>query len=218
MTHSRTVRALAVVFAATFAGAFAGAFATASGQHVAEPLRSYARPDSKLWLAGSTNIGSWSCQAKTFEAYIETDTTDAPRALHASQRIELKVAIRALDCGNKRMTADIFRALRDTGSAPAYVIGEFEVRDRGTGDTVAVRATGTLTVAGASRPIALEILSRRRSDDVLEAVGSVPLLMTDYGVTPPRAMLGLVRARDALEIHFALFFSSMPADRAQIPR
>jgi polyisoprenoid-binding protein YceI len=186
------------------------AFATASAQHVVEPLRSYAQSDSKLWLAGTTNVGSWSCHAKAFEAYVEIDTSDASRELHAPQRIELKVAIRALECGNKRMTADIYRALRDTGSAPAYVVGAFDARQSEDGDTLAVHATGTLTVAGVARPIALDIRTRRRADGVTEAVGSVPVLMTDYGVTRPRAMFGLVRARDALEIRFELHFSSTP--------
>ena len=199
---TRGIRVLATIFLT--------AFATTSAQGVAGASRSYARPDSKLWLAGTTNVGSWSCQAKTFEAVVEFDTNTAPRAVHTSQRIALTVAVRALDCANRGMTTELHRALRDTGRAPAYVIGAFEMRDGEGGDTVAVRATGTLTVAGVSRPIVLLVRSRRRSDGVLEAAGSVPLLMTDYGVTPPRAMLGLVRARDALEIHFVLLFSSMP--------
>jgi polyisoprenoid-binding protein YceI len=194
-------------FRSALALALAAAFPPAAAQRVAEPLRSFAQPESKLWLEGTTNIGSWSCQANAFEAYVELDTTDAPRAF---QRIELKVAVRALDCGNKRMTADIYRALRDTGSTPAYVVGQFAMRNGAADDTAAVHVAGTLTVAGVARPIALDLIARRRADGTREAAGVVPLLMTDYGVTPPRAMFGLIRARDALQIRFDLFFPSAP--------
>jgi polyisoprenoid-binding protein YceI len=172
-------------------------------QRSAEPPRAYARPESKLWLEGTTNLGPWSCNARSFEAYIDADDTDASRA---SQRIGLKVAIRALDCGNSRMTDVISRALRDTGSTPAYVTGRFEMRSSTSNDTSTVHVSGSVTVAGVTRPIALDLFTRRRADGTREAVGVVPLLMTDFGVTPPRAMLGLIRARDELRIRFDLVF------------
>jgi polyisoprenoid-binding protein YceI len=56
----------------------------------------------------------------------------------------------------------------------------------------AVKALGTLRIAGVERDVTLDLKTRRK-DDTLVVSGQLALLMTDYGITPPKAMLGMLK-------------------------
>lgn len=56
--------------------------------------------------------------------------------------------------------------------------------DLDTGATVTATATGRLTLHGVSRPVTITI-SGRRTGPVLEAVGSIPVTFSDWGIATP---------------------------------
>ena len=74
---------------------------------------------------------------------------------------------------------------------------------RGTG----VRALGTLTIAGVSKEVVLD-LAAKRSGSNLSVVGEIPLLMTDYGVTPPKAMMGMMKTDPKVVIKLDLVLAA----------
>jgi hypothetical protein len=55
-----------------------------------------------------------------------------------------------------------------------------------------VKAIGTLRIAGVEREIALDLKTQRK-DSTLTVTGEIPILMTDYGIVPPKAMLGMLK-------------------------
>jgi len=65
------------------------------------------------------------------------------------------------------------------------------------------RLAGELTLHGETRRIALPI-SVRDDAGTLTASGSVRVAQSDYGITPYRALLGLVRNQDEVEIVFTV--------------
>jgi hypothetical protein len=56
----------------------------------------------------------------------------------------------------------------------------------------ALRAIGTLSIAGVEREVSLD-LKTQRTESTFTVTGDVPLLMTDFGITPPKAMLGMLK-------------------------
>jgi hypothetical protein len=56
----------------------------------------------------------------------------------------------------------------------------------------ALRGIGVLKIAGVEREIALDITTERKSS-TLSVQGQVQLLMTDFGIKPPTAMLGMLK-------------------------
>ena len=78
--------------------------------------------------------------------------------------------------------------------------------ENGTGETpgaIPLRASGRLTIAGVAREIALDVKAVRGGRSVV-LNGGVELLMTDFGVTPPKAMLGVVTADPGVYVRFYL--------------
>jgi polyisoprenoid-binding protein YceI len=75
------------------------------------------------------------------------------------------------------------------------------VRFEAKADAGPTRAVGVLTIAGVEREVALA-LSTKRAGATLTVQGSLDLLMTDYGVTPPKAMLGMLKTDPKVTITF----------------
>jgi polyisoprenoid-binding protein YceI len=65
----------------------------------------------------------------------------------------------------------------------------------------ALKGVGTLRIAGVEREVALSLTTERR-EGVLVVKGSLPLLMTDYGIKPPVAMLGMLKTDPKVTVSF----------------
>ena len=64
-----------------------------------------------------------------------------------------------------------------------------------------LRAIGVLRVAGVDRQVAIDITTERK-DATLLVKGTLALLMTDFGVTPPKAMMGMLKTDPKVTITF----------------
>jgi polyisoprenoid-binding protein YceI len=65
----------------------------------------------------------------------------------------------------------------------------------------AFRAIGVLQIAGAEREISLDLTTERK-DTTLKVQGRVLLLMTDFGIKPPTAMLGMLKTDPKVTVTF----------------
>jgi hypothetical protein len=71
----------------------------------------------------------------------------------------------------------------------------------GTGAPGALRAVGVLRIAGVEREIALDLVIERL-DATLSITGEAQLLMTDFGIKPPKAMLGMLKTDPKVTVRF----------------
>jgi polyisoprenoid-binding protein YceI len=71
------------------------------------------------------------------------------------------------------------------------------------GSGTSYRATGLLTAAGVEKEVALA-LQVRRADAVLVITGTTDLSMTDFGITPPTARLGMLKTNPQVKIRIEL--------------
>jgi polyisoprenoid-binding protein YceI len=72
---------------------------------------------------------------------------------------------------------------------------------RMTGEPGALKAIGLLKIAGVEREVTLPLKTSRKGAGLLVA-GSIDMLMTDYGIAPPKAMLGMVKASPKVTVSF----------------
>ena len=59
-----------------------------------------------------------------------------------------------------------------------------------------------LKIAGVEREVALDLKTDRNGLDAHRAPANVQLLMTDYGITPPKAMLGMLKTDPKVTVTF----------------
>ena len=67
----------------------------------------------------------------------------------------------------------------------------------------ALRALGSLTIAGVTKDVTLDLTAKRTGAN-LSLAGEVPLLMTDYGIKPPKAMMGMMKTDPKIVIRVDL--------------
>jgi polyisoprenoid-binding protein YceI len=65
----------------------------------------------------------------------------------------------------------------------------------------ALRAVGVLKIAGVEKEVAFD-LKTAVTGATLTVSGDVPLLMTDFGITPPKAMLGMLKTDNRITVKF----------------
>ena len=69
------------------------------------------------------------------------------------------------------------------------------------GPAGALKSLGVLTIAGVAREVALD-LKTQRTEAGLIVKGAVPILMTDYGIKPPTAMMGMLKTDPKVTVSF----------------
>lgn len=70
-----------------------------------------------------------------------------------------------------------------------------------------LQAVGTLRIAGVVREVTLPIKTALK-DGALTVTGELPLLMTDYGIAPPKAMLGMLKTDPKVVVTFEVVLSA----------
>lgn len=70
-----------------------------------------------------------------------------------------------------------------------------------------LQAVGSLRIAGVAREVTLPIKTTLK-DSVLTVTGELPLLMTDFGITPPKAMLGMLKTDPKVVVSFEVALST----------
>lgn len=185
---------------------------------------------SRLVLLGSSNVTDWRCSGTTIDGRMDV-AAPLDRINHVIDRIEdgdvarldprnpaipqptfqLRVPVTSLRCGNRQMERDMYRALR-ADQNPAI---EFRFASLASGvdhdiDAGRYRATidGVLTLAGAKRTVKIPVEAQRVARDSFRLRARLPLRMTDFRITPPTALFGMVKAKDDLVVQFDLYLQT----------
>ena len=67
-----------------------------------------------------------------------------------------------------------------------------------------VKSSGSLTIAGITKPVVLMAACSVLADRSITCTGTDKLLMTDYQIKPPTYMLGALKTGNALTIDFTM--------------
>lgn len=185
-------------------------------------------PGSRAELQGSTSVGSWtsrstdiqgqillSTQADAIEDLFDrihnvdpTPALDLP--LRAAPIAKISVPVDSLHGDSAGMDHDMRQALK-AGEHP-FIQFDYQRVERATvisdpanhQSELKLRVSGNLTLAGVTRPIAMDAIVRRDSRRHFRAEAQATLMMSDFGVTPPVALFGLIKAGDKVHVVFEL--------------
>jgi polyisoprenoid-binding protein YceI len=170
----------------------------------ATPLRLGVRPDSRLWLEGSSNVRDWRCDATSLDASIDIDRAAEQAGETRVRRVQVRVPTYSLTCGRSQMDHIMYKALHvDDEPDCRQIIGRFEVvTDDDAQQSLVMQ--GTLRVAGRERVVRVPVQLEELPDGTMRARGSLPILMTDYGISPPTALFGVLRTENRIVVKFDL--------------
>jgi hypothetical protein len=173
---------------------------------------------STLTIRGSTSVGApWHCTASSVSARVAVAAAADSQAIPDVRGIALHVPVSALRCQSGLMERAMRRTIRaDVDTAAQAISGRFDIADDTPPPHLNQRYLfGALKVAGTERNVYLTATIDPQPDGTLRVRSRIPLALTDFGMTPPRVLFGIVRARDAVMVEVDL---SYPAPRYAVDR
>ena len=206
-----------------------------SGGVAANETRLAAAAGSSIQLKGSSNVAKWQCKG-TEIAVTMTIAAPIEKINDVINRVEngdiapwmsnpaggrlpqpdllVAIPISALRCtGGAPMERDLSRALK------ANLFPDMVFRFEGLGSGVThdidrghfrATITGSLSLAGVSHDLSFTGVARRLSPTRFHLAATLPTRMTDFGISPPTALFGVIKASNDLSVHFDLI---MKVDR-----
>ncbi len=177
---------------------------TAGWMTGADLLRLDVQPQSKLRVEGTSSIHAWTCDVSTFTGSIEADAagTQPASALEALSRAVITVPTSNLECKNGTMNKKTLEALKASKHPTIqYSLKDAQVQSEGSDGWTTMKATGLLKIAGVEKPVTMTVKGQK-VENGFRFTGETPLLMSDFDVDPPTAMLGTLKTGDRVTIHF----------------
>ncbi len=198
-------------------------------------------PDSpaEIELHGSSNLHRWTCTGsevkglvtanirpaklrRILQMWIQGDSEALEVARHepdVNVHVWLEVYPRNLDCPSRRMRLDLLRAVQvDEYPSITYWFSELTepptIVDRDSGRTFELEVAGYLFLAGQRRRNEHTTNVRQLDSTTLELSGTLSLNMKDYGIDPPTALMGLLRAHPEFDVAYRF---TVPLEGTLIP-
>ncbi|MDD2943254.1 MAG: hypothetical protein PHC51_09850 [bacterium] len=126
----------------------------------------------------------------------------------------LNVMVKSFDCGNRLMESDMYAAIK----ADAYP--QVRYRHFGLGvslaktvsqkQAVSIVSFGLLELAGVKKKVEIELTIERLDSGKFLLSGHKDLRMSDFDITPPTALFGLIKTSDNFRLTYALVAKSVP--------
>lgn len=189
-----------------------------SGAFAAEkaPLATTLGPGSVLWLEGTSTMHDFESKSKevSVELFRESgaaqpaDAAGLMAVIRSSGVLEVRVQVpvASLRSDKDALDKNLRKAMKaDQHPSVQFVLKNYSITPgAAANDTVAINAEGLLTVAGQERPVTLVARAYPAAEGVwLE--GSEKLLMSEYGIQPPKMFLGTLKVHDPITIHYRLY-------------
>jgi len=187
-------------------GALVIGLSATSAQQTVSPLKLVS---SRVSLAGTSNIHAYtatSTAARLVRLQVATgvlgpnvwEAIVKPGALEA---FEISIPAATLSSPKDGLDKNMHKALKVT-EHPDIVFRLTRIEGDAPG---ALRGVGVLKIAGVERAVTIA-LKTQTTDFTLTVTGEVSLLMTDFGIAPPKAMLGMLKTDPKVTITFETVF------------
>ena len=162
-------------------------------------------PGSNIRVNGATNINSFACDVINYDF---PDTLTCFRQVDKGQILpmsgKLQLDIEAFDCHNKMMTNDLRKTLQ-AKTYPKLIIRFISVNSFPDFKKPA-RITGVvdITLSGVTKRFEIDYLFTIDTQQVLHLKGERNINFSDFHLTPPSKLGGIIKAKDQLGVEFVL--------------
>jgi hypothetical protein len=163
--------------------------------------------NSSLSIQGRSNVNSFQCDVKE---YLRPDTILFYREDQQQQFIlkgGLIINVNEFDCHQRYMTGDLRRTLK-AQEFPQLRISLLSIGNFTTPNNRSVKGIMTITLAGITRKMEIDYAVQASNDGNLHLNGTRQVLFSDFGLTPPRKLAGLIKVEEQINVQFQLVLRS----------
>lgn len=148
------------------------------------------KAESTMKITGTSTLHDWESAVEDFTATCKMDGDQM-------QSASFEAKVESIKSGTRAMDQNTYKAM-DSGKFPKISFDSSDIITDGNHIIV----TGALTIAGESRIVRIKLNREQWTPESLNVSGTYTLNMSDYGIDPPRAMLGTIRTGDEVTIIF----------------
>lgn len=164
----------------------------------------------EVQINGSTNISDYQCsldqlpEKDTLEVYSYTKN-----GLFYLENAIVNLPTRHFLCDNKVMTDDFLEALKADEFPQISITFDYfklekPLHEQPIQNNVWVKYS--ITLAGVKKDFYTKYEEVKLEEDILFLKGTLKVKMTDFGIKPPTALLGAIKADDAITMRFNVRF------------
>lgn len=166
-------------------------------------------PESRVYIQGTSNVNHFTCDCSNeFEVRHYKVFQNAPSQLiFVDTKLYLPVSL--FDCKNRKMDRDLQKALK----AEQYPTVDLELTNLHINQTnlnllhdqwAMATAKVNITLAGVTKTQFVKVKVKRADSATLQIDGTKSLRMTDFEITPPEVLFGMIKVNDLITLHFDL--------------
>ena len=154
-------------------------------------------PQSRLWVEGTSSLHDWTMTVDEFIGDLEAS------AAQDVKDVTVTVPVSALKSDNSKMDRKAHDALK-AGSHPSitYTLDSAALAEGLQNGKFSLNTLGKLTIAGVTKPVSFSVKGEQLGDGRARYTGSTRVLMSDFNVKPPTAMLGTLKTGNEVTVHF----------------
>lgn len=164
--------------------------------------------NAKVTITGTTNVHGYTVMSSAIRltnakvGAFDGDLWALAQKPALVEAFDITIPVASLKSEKDGLDKNMYKALKaDKFADITFKAKSFEKTAKG------VKAIGTLTISGVAKDIALDLAVARAGSN-LSIVGEVPLMMTDYGVVPPKAMMGMMKTDPKVVIRIELVLAA----------
>jgi len=143
-------------------------------------------------ITGTSTVHDWEIDVTSFSA-------KAVLKGESIEKVEFSAEVESLKSGTSSMDNNTYKAL----NADKYPTIKFRGKNM-TGNNGKINIKGDLTISGVTKPVAFKATQERWAEQSMTFKGTYTFNMSDFGVDPPRALLGTIRTGDEITIDFKI--------------
>ena len=159
--------------------------------------------DFSLTIKGTSNVHDWQSNARVLNGTSELSISDD--GYLTIQSCEVTVPVKSIKSKKGSIMDKKTRKALSEKEYPniTYSLKRFTPILLSENDFRS-NTTGDLTVSGVTKSVDIEVIGKSIDDQTIELSSTVNLKMTDFGISPPTALMGTMKTGDDITIEFQI--------------
>ncbi|MBO6795324.1 MAG: YceI family protein [Balneolaceae bacterium] len=158
------------------------------------------KSQSTVSILGTSTVHDWESVVEDFSVVVAISSSeDQPINI---QSFSFMAQVKSIESGKRIMNRKTMSALneKDHPQITFTLVGPESITAE------SVTATGLLSIAGQENEVAVSA-TYSLNDKSFQLTGSKAILMSDFGIEPPTAMMGTMKTGDEVTIEFTLYLT-----------